>query len=54
MKTEFILKYRLFGSSNDFSKSFKTESEARAKLYELKQRDDAHCIKLDKVTHLDV
>ena len=54
MKTEFILKYRLFGSSNDFSKSFKTETEARAKLNELKQRDDAYSIKLDKVTHLDV
>ena len=54
MKTEFILRYRLVGLSTDLYKKFKTESEARAELYKLKQQDDVYCIKLDKVTHLDV
>lgn len=54
MKTEFILRYRLSWSSTEFSKSFKTEIEARAKLYELKQQDDVYGIKFDKVTHLIV
>ena len=52
MKTEFILRYRMFGSSTHFDKSFKTEVEARAKLYELKQQDDVYGIKFNKVTHL--
>ena len=52
MKTEFILRYRMLGSSTAFDKSFKTEIEARAKLYELRQRDDVYGIKFDKVTHL--
>lgn len=54
MNTEYILSYRLFGSDIDFDMHFKTEPEAYAKLYKLKTSGNAFCIKLDKVTHLNV
>ena len=53
-KHVYVLKYYLPHCSNEFERTFSTESEARALLLKLKTAGDASRIRLDVVTHLDI
>ena len=53
-KHVYVLRYCLPHCSNEFERTFSTESEARAQLLKLKTASDASRIRLDEVTHLDI
>ena len=53
-KHVYVLRYYLPHCSSEFERTFSTESEARAQLQKLKTADNAKCIRLDEVTHLDI